>query len=25
VEGAMESPVLGGDGNHEYLVAARKP
>lgn len=25
VEGVMESPVLGGDGNHEYLVVARKP
>ncbi len=25
VEGAMESPVVGGDGNREFLVAARKP
>jgi 23S rRNA (cytidine1920-2'-O)/16S rRNA (cytidine1409-2'-O)-methyltransferase len=25
VDGAMESPVEGGDGNREYLVAARKP
>jgi len=25
VQGAMESPIEGGDGNREYLVAARKP
>jgi 23S rRNA (cytidine1920-2'-O)/16S rRNA (cytidine1409-2'-O)-methyltransferase len=25
VEGSMESPISGGDGNREYLVAARKP
>jgi 23S rRNA (cytidine1920-2'-O)/16S rRNA (cytidine1409-2'-O)-methyltransferase len=25
VEGTMESPILGGDGNKEYLLAAKKP
>lgn len=25
VEGRMESPISGGDGNREYLIAARKP
>lgn len=25
VLGSMESPIAGGDGNREYLVAARKP
>jgi 23S rRNA (cytidine1920-2'-O)/16S rRNA (cytidine1409-2'-O)-methyltransferase len=25
VEGAMESPIPGGDGNKEYLLAAKKP
>ena len=25
VTGAMESPILGGSGNREYLLAARKP
>ena len=24
-DGTIESPILGGDGNREYLVAARKP
>ena len=25
VEGTMKSPIEGGDGNREYLIAARKP
>jgi len=25
VQGTMESPIFGGDGNREFLVAARKP
>jgi predicted rRNA methylase YqxC with S4 and FtsJ domains len=25
VLGVMESPIEGGDGNREFLVAARKP
>ncbi len=25
LEGTMESPIAGGDGNREYLIAARKP
>lgn len=25
VEGVIESPIAGGDGNREYLLAARKP
>jgi predicted rRNA methylase YqxC with S4 and FtsJ domains len=25
VEGAMESPISGGDGNIEYLLAADRP
>ncbi|HTW35979.1 MAG TPA: TlyA family RNA methyltransferase [Rhizomicrobium sp.] len=25
VEGTMESPIAGGDGNREFLVAAQKP
>ncbi|MGB8363679.1 MAG: TlyA family RNA methyltransferase [Rhizomicrobium sp.] len=25
VEGAMDSPIPGGDGNREFLVAARRP
>lgn len=25
VEGTMETPIAGGDGNREYLIAARKP
>jgi 23S rRNA (cytidine1920-2'-O)/16S rRNA (cytidine1409-2'-O)-methyltransferase len=25
VDGTMESPVAGGDGNREFLIAARKP
>jgi 23S rRNA (cytidine1920-2'-O)/16S rRNA (cytidine1409-2'-O)-methyltransferase len=25
VTGCIESPIAGGDGNREFLVAARKP
>ena len=25
VEGTMESPIAGGDGNREFLIAALKP
>ncbi len=25
VDGVIESPITGGDGNREYLIAARKP
>ena len=25
VDGTMESPIAGGDGNREFLIAAQKP
>ena len=25
IMGVMASPITGGDGNHEFLIAARKP